>query len=762
MKIGPFKIRILLAMLLCLAVAAGGVSGAEFKVTAIDVRGAKRVPPDSIRQAMSTRVGQELDLEKIKEDIKAISRLGYFRDVLIDSEEEQGGFRLTVIVTEKPIIGSIVINGNRGVEQTALRDAITMKERSLFSEEKVKESADKLKEVAQNQGFIDASVESFVTEDQDGAMRIEFVLSEGEKLKIEKIVVSGNMYFSRKKILKAMDTNEKGLWSFITQSGVVKRDVLETDIMKIEALYQNEGFMDSKVFDPQFQRGKKGLILLLRVVEGKQYRMGNISFSGDHGIAEETLRKTVKLKSGDLFSREALVSDLLALTTMVNDDGYAQALVSPGMEKQSEYPLADVTYRIARGDKFLFGKVDISGNTKTYDRVIRRRLRVFEGQLYSATSLQESKEDLTRTAFFKDVKISTAPSSKPGEMDVNVEVQEAPTGTISGGAGFSTMDGLFGVVQLSENNLLGRGWRSTLSSQFGARRTMYMLDFNAPYVMDSEYSLITSVYKTVIEYNDFKKDSVGGRIGTGINLSRFVFANLMLSLDSTRILARGNSDPSELIRNEIRKGRQQTRGAIFSIARNTTDRPMDPSKGDVYSSSMQYAGGPFGGDSQFIKYILGYKAYYPVTDSTVFSMNFNWGHAVSTNGGWDRGEIPLYERFFLGGPYSIRGYRARTISPVDPKTNDDIGGNKYFVANFEYLFPLAPELGFKGVMFVDTGNTWAQGDWPFQHEKFWTGYGVGIRWFSPMGPMRFEYGWNVNRPPGEPSGVFEFTIGTAF
>ena len=762
MKIRPFDMRILLALLLIIVAAVGSVSSAEFNVTAIDVRGANRVPPDSIRQAMSTRVGQELDLEKIKEDIKAISRMGYFRDVLIDSEEERGGFRLTVIVTEKPVIRSIAITGSKGIEETALRDALTMKERSLFSEDKVKESSDKLKEVAQNQGFIDAKVESFVTEEQDGSMRIEFVVSEGEKLKIEKIEVSGNMYFSRKKILKAMETSEKGIFSFITQSGVVKRDVLENDIMKIEALYQNEGFMDSKVFDPRFERGKKGLVLSIRVVEGRQYRMGNISFSGDHGVAEETLRKTVKLKSGDLFSREKLVSDLLSLTTLVNDDGYAQALVSPGVEKQREYPLADVTYRIVRGDKFRFGKVDISGNTKTYDRVIRRRLRVFEGQLYSATSLQESKEDLTRTSYFKDVKILTAPSSKPGEMDVNVEVQEAPTGTLSGGAGYSTMDGVFGVVQLSEENLFGRGWRSSLSSQFGARRTMYMLDFNAPYVMDTDYSFIASLYKMEIEYNDFSKDSVGGRIGTGIDLSRYVYASLMFSLDSTRILARGGVDPSDLIRDEIRKGRQQTRSAILSVTRNTTDRVMDPSKGDVYSASLQYAGGPFGGDSQFIKYNLGYKAYYPVTESTVFSMNFNWGHAISTDGGWNQGEIPLYERYFLGGPYSIRGFRSRTISPVDPRTEDDIGGNKYFVTNFEYLFPLAPDLGFKGVVFLDSGNAWAQGDWPFQREKLWTGYGVGIRWFSPMGPMRFEYGWNVNRPPGEPAGVFEFTIGTAF
>ena len=759
-----FAARIMSAVLLLALVTYGSVSGEGFKVVVIDVQGANRVPADSIRQAMSTRVGQELDLEKIKEDIKAISRMGYFLDVFIDSEEERGGgFRLTVVVTEKPIVGSIAIVGSKEAEQSALREALTLKERSLFSEDKVKESADKLREVLQNQGFIDATVESSVTQRQDDSMRVEFVVSEGKKLKIEKVVVSGNMYFSKKKILKAMETSERGFFSFLTQSGVVKRDVLENDMMKIEALYQNAGFIDSKVFDPQFQRGKGGMVLLIRVVEGKQYRVGDISFAGDHGLAEDTLRKTIKLKNGDVFNREALVSDLLALTTLVNDDGYAQALVSPGVDKQKEYPVTDVTYRIDRGAKFRFGKVEISGNTKTYDRVVRRRLQVSEGQIYSATNLRISKENLSRTSYYKDVKIATAPSSgKSDEMDVSVEIQEAPTGTLSGGAGYSTMDGLFGVVQLSENNLFGRGWRSSLSSHFGTRRNMYMFDFTAPNVMDSDFSFLTSLYKTRIRYNNFEKDSLGGRVGTGIDLSRFVHASMMFAVDSTRILGREGRASSRLIMDEIAKGRQSTHSVIFNVVRNTTNRFIDPSQGNVYSASLQYAGGPFGGDSQFVKYILSYKSFHQATQSTVFSMNFNWGHAIPTDGSWSKGTIPLYERFFLGGPYSVRGFRSRTISPVDPATGDYIGGTKYFVANFEYQFPLAAELGFKGVFFIDTGNVWGRGKTPFKDEGLWTGYGLGIRWYSPMGPMRFEYGWNVNRPPGEPAGVFEFTVGTAF
>ena len=753
--------RIVPAILL-LALAAGTARTEGFKVIAIDVQGTRRASPEAVRQAMSTRVGEELDLAKIRADVKAISAMGYFRDVAIDSEEAPGGIRLTVVLTEKPILGTVSIEGNKEVDQAALREALTVKERSLLQEDKIKESAGKLREVCQNQGYYDATVESVVTEEKDGSIRVTFRVTEGERLKIEKIEVSGNLYFPRKKILKAMETDEEGLFSFISQSGVVKRDVLENDIRKIEAMYQNSGFLDSKVFDPQFRKGRKGLVLAIRVFEGRQYRVGEVRFSGESGVPEAAMRRTVKLKSGALYNREVLVGDLLALTTLVNDQGYAQALVSPGVEKRKDYPVADVTYRIDRGEKFRFGKVEVSGNTKTYDHVIRRRLEVSDGLTYSATKLKESKENLTRTSYFKDVKVTTAPSERKGEMDVKVEIQEAPTGTFSGGMGYSTMDGIFGVVQLSENNLLGRGWRATLASQFGSRRTNYTLDFTAPYFMDTDYSLLLNLYKSKIEYTQFEKDSSGGKIGTGVNLSRFVHASVLLGVDDTQIKAKDDERPSEVIRDEIEKGTQTTRSIFFNISRNTTNRFIDPSKGTVHTASIQYAGGPFGGDSQFLKYNLNAKSYFPVTDHTVFSMNFVWGHAISTDGGWNQGEVPLYERYFLGGPYSVRGFKARSISPVDPKTGDDIGGNKYLIGNFKYQIPLAPEAGFKGVLFVDAGNTWDQGKWPFKSQGLWVGYGIGIRWYSPMGPMRFEYGWNLDRPPGDPAGVFEFTIGTAF
>jgi outer membrane protein insertion porin family len=756
---GNFSIsRLVCLCAALLAIGAGTVAADGFRVVAVEVRGASRIAPDAVRKVMGTQPGQELDLSMVRQDVKAIYRMGYFRDVTFDTEEVPGGYRLTVIVAEKPIVGGVQVEGNKDVETTDLRAAVTVKERSLFQEEKVKESVNKLVEVCQNKGFIDASVEASVAEDSEGALRVTFRVAEGPKLKIERIVVTGNQFYPTKAIRKVMDTSEKGFFSFISDSGTFKKDVFETDVRKLEALYQNSGFLDSKIFEPVVGRGKKGLIVTIRIFEGRQYRVGEVRFSGESGIPEDTLRKTVKLSPGDLFNRETLLSDLLALTTLVNDQGYAQALVSPGVEKRKEYPVADVTYRFERGTKFRFGKVEISGNTKTMDRIVRHNLDVSDGRTYTATGLKTSKENLTRTSYFKDVKISTAPSAVPGEMDAKVEVQEGPTGTLSGGLGYSSLDKIFGVVQLSENNLFGRGWKASLSSQFGARRTTYSIDFRDPHFLDSDFSLLLSAYNTRVLYTDFERKATGGRAGLGYNFTRFINASLSLREDATRILQVGTA-ASQVLLDEFAKGLQHTRSLTFSLNRNTTDKFIDPSRGSVQSGSVEYAGGPLGGDSQFVKYFLNAKAYYPVTASTVFSWNALWAHVVPTVGG---GEIPIFERFFLGGPYSIRGFRSRELSPKDPNTGEAIGGNKELIGNIEYLFPLVSEISFKGVVFFDVGNTWEQGKWPWTGEQLRYAYGAGVRWYSPMGPLRFEWGWNLKPGPGESKRVMEFTIGTAF
>jgi outer membrane protein insertion porin family len=725
-------------------------------VAAVDVVGADRFGADGVRRVMSTRPGSAFSVDRLRDDVAAIWGTGYFDDVKVDASEGEGGLRLTVIVVEKPVISSVSFDGNKEIPTAELRTGAALPERNLFQEGRVAQARERILEAYRNKGFYDARVESSVEEEADGSRSVRFRITEGEKPKIRRIRFEGRRYFDEKALRKVIETSAAGIFSFVTDSGSYRKDVLDTDLKRIEALYQSEGFLDVKVADPVVVRGKEGLDVTVRIYEGIQYRVGKVDLRLPPEIGDAEGKGAVRLAAGGKASRETIVSDIVALTTLLNDRGYAQALVTPSVEKRRGYPLVDVTYRAEAGEKFHFGRVEVTGNTKTLDKVVRRELDFSDGALYGSTVQKESRENLQRTSYFKDVKITTAPGA-PGEVDVNVEVQEGPTGTLSGGLGFSSVDKIFGVVNVSENNLFGRGWKTTLNTQFSSRKTVFGLDFRDPHLFDTDYTLLANAYNSDTKYDDFRRKARGGKLGLGYNLTRFVNANLAVRYDVSRITDPGNSS-STYLKEEFEAGTRSTRSIIATLSRSTVDRVTDPSRGTVASGSAEWAGTPFGGDSHFAKYILSWKGYSPVTESTVLSANLLWGHVMSTEGG----RVPIYERFFLGGPYSVRGFRARSLSPEDPNTGERFGGNKEIVANLEYVFPLLPDLNFKGVLFFDAGNTWRQGEFPFRDEGLRLAAGMGLRWYSPMGPLRFEWGWNLDAKPGEPKRVAEFTIGTPF
>ncbi len=737
---------------------AGAVRSEGFKVVDIEVQGARRIRASDLLLNLKTRVGRDFDLKDVQDDVKTIWKMGFYTDVRFDSAEVAGGYRLTIIVSEKPPIARVQVDGNKEIDSTDLKGAITLKERDLYQEDKVRESVRKMNDLYHNKGYYDAVIDSSVTEEPDGSMKVGFRVREGEKVKIARIVIDGNLYLSSKEIRKTIETKEQGFFSFITDSGTFKQDVLQTDILRIEALYSTKGFLDSKVSDPVISRDADGLKVSIRIFEGRQYRVGDVTIGGESAVPAETMRKKVRLVKGEVFDREMLIQDLLDLSTMLKDKGYAEANVRPVVEKRKNYPLADVNYVVEQGTRFRFGRVEIAGNSKTMDRIVRRQLEAVDGKEYSDSALKESKENLVRTSFFKDVKITTSQSPVPDEKDVKVEVQEGPTGTLSGGLGFSSVDKLFGVVQVSENNLFGRGWKSSLNSQFGARKTVFSLDFRDPNIFDTDYSALFNAYNSKTRYTDFERKARGGKVGLGYNFSRLVSGSLSYRHDTSQV-TQINPVTSTILQEEFNKGTQQTHSLSLNVTRNSTDRFMDPTRGTTQSAVLEFAGGPLGGSSQFIKYFLTHKAYFPVTETSVLSGNLMWGHVISTESG---GRVPIFERFFLGGPYSVRGFKSRSISPADPNTGELYGGNKELVFNLEYVFPLMNDIGFKGVTFFDAGNTWRQGQWPGKDEGLRYAAGIGVRWYSPMGPLRFEWGWNLSPKPGESKKVAEFTIGTAF
>ncbi|RMG58068.1 MAG: outer membrane protein assembly factor BamA [Deltaproteobacteria bacterium] len=732
--------------------------GSPLLVHSVTFSGNRRVSSERLRKLVWTRKGVEFSLEKVREDVKKLFSTGYFRDVKVDVQYSEEGVDVTFLLEEKPVVLRVVVTGNDEVKTEEIEKVLTIKENDYFSSEKVKESEEKLRELYENNGFFDVKIRTKVIEREGNRREVRFSITEGEKRKIEKIVFRGNNYFTDDELKDRIQTSEKGFFSFITGSGTFKKDVFENDLKILEVLYLDNGFLDVKVEGPFFRKTEEGLILEVKVHEGIQYRVGDISLQGDGAGEAEKLREKFSLKKYMVFSREKMVRDILMMTRKLQDEGFADATVIPRYQRRRGEPVADITYIVEKGKKYRFGLVNVHGNTKTLDKVIRRNLEVEEGALYTATGLEESRKNLLRLGYFKDVKVTTSKGKEEDELDVNVEVEEAPTGSISGGFGFSSVDKFFGVVNLSENNLFGRGWKLNLNSQFGSRRVIFDLGFTDPAFLDSDFTLRLNAYNTDVEYDEFTRKAKGGRVGFSYPLSKYVSTGLSLRIDQVKIQDVQTDVENSVLLEEALKGAQITHSITWDITRDTRNSFINPTEGSRQSFSVEYAGGILGGESDFVKYFIEDRTYVPVLGSSTYGFRFLWGHTVSTVGG----RVPLFERFFLGGPYTIRGFEARSITPVDRNTGEEIGGNKELVVNNELIIPLYEEIGLKWVFFFDAGNTWRQGDYPRNLGDLRYGAGFGIRWYSPMGPLRFEWGFNLDPKEGEPKRVVEFTIGTSF
>ncbi|NIO17337.1 MAG: outer membrane protein assembly factor BamA [Deltaproteobacteria bacterium] len=756
MRAGKIFVAAISALSLVLTASLSPSQG--IRIREIQFKGNRKVQEKTLRNLIKSRVGAGLDHRVLQEDIKNIFQTGYFEDVKVDADFSDEGVLLSYILREKQVVFRVSIRGNKEISTDDIRGVVTVKEKDFFSDEKVKESEEKIAALYNNNGYFEVRVTTEIVEREGNRIEIDFDIVEGEKLKIAAVDFRGNNFFSDKELKKAIETKSKGFFSWLTGSGTFKKDVFDNDLIALEVKYLDSGFLDVKIEKPEISKTEKGIKLIIRVFEGIQYRVGEVEITGDLPETMKGLSRTLRTKTFKVFSREKMVKDILDISRKLQDIGYADATVKPNYVKQKKYPVVDIRYEVDKGKKYRFGIVNVKGNTKTLDKVVRRRLAIADGEMYSATGLEQSKANLMRVGYFKDVKVVTKKGAKEREVDVDVEVEEASTGTVSGGFGFSSLDKFFGVVQISENNLFGRGWRLGLNTQFGSRRVIFSLDFRDPNFLDSKWSLTLNGYNTSVEYSEFTRDAKGGRIGFGYPLSRDISTGLTFRVDQVRIEDVDTTITNSVLQQEAEKGAQKTHSVTWDLTRNTTDNFINPTRGMVQSLSVEYAGDPLGGESEFVKYFINQKYYRPVIGKTIYAFNAEWGHAVSTVGG----RVPLFERFFLGGPYSIRGFESRSITPIDENTGEEIGGNKEIVINNELIVPLYEEIGLKLILFFDAGNAFRQDDWPSSLSDLRYGAGFGLRWYSPMGPLRLEWGFNLDREDDEASRVVEFTIGTNF
>ncbi len=727
----------------------------KVRVSHLDVKGNRRIEKDAIMGVMQTREGETANPARLREDLKAIYKMGYFTDVKLDISDTPEGKVLTVLVKEKPAIKEIVTKGNHQVKRDKITEVMDLKPFSVASEFAIKESINKIQNLYRDKGFYEARVDYELVPVTPTEVNLVLHIDEGGKKSIKEINFEGNKSFKPKELRDVMEIKEKSFLfavNWITGAGKLDKDKLERDVEKLASFYYNHGYIKAKVGDPKIDVRGQYIYITFPIQEGPQYHVGTVNFQGDLLEDKKKLLQKIGTSRAKVYSREMLQTDLTTLSDLYADKGYANADINPLIKEDDQALKVDVTFDIHQGNKVYLERIEIAGNVRTRDKVIRRELRIYEGDLFSATNLKESIKNLRRLEYFEDVNFSTSPGSSPDHMNLKVTVKERPTGTFGVGAGYSTQDRIVGMVQISQNNLFGRGEQVKVEGMLGSISHRFRANFTEPYLFDRPLSLGIDAFNWERLYTEYTRKSTGGDLRLSHPLMwQYTRLFWMYRYEYVSLSDLGpNPDPLISAAAKI----HSTSATSLTFRRDSRDSLFAPTKGSDNSVSVEMAG--LGGAVAFLRYVAESGWYFPLRWGCVGLLHARVGYM----GALPWGDLPIYEKFYLGGIDSIRGFKYADISPRDPAfANERVGGDRFIQLNSEYRFPLLTKLGVMGTIFFDAGNVYGPGEvQPFLRPTT----GFGLRWFSPMGPLRVEWGYNLTRKSFERSNVWEFTMGSSF
>ena len=755
------------------------ISAKLFKLEKIvDVRivGNKRIEQDAIRRVIKTQVGDTLVAMNISDDLKAIYGMGYFDDVRVESEDVKGGKSIIFVVKEKPTIRHIYIKGlelyqgdnenkkeidkreknksNLVIEDDKILKSLDIKTGSILNIYKVQSNVKRIEDLYKEKNYHNVKVTYNIKELDNNQADLQFNVDEGKKSLVKKITFEGNQAYTDKQLKKVMKTTEKGFWSWLTSSGDMKTQDLKQDEELLTNFYHNNGFIDAKVGEPIVEYKGNWIYITVKIDEGSRFKVGKIKIAGDLIKPESDLMKVVKLNEQKFFSREVLRNDIMAIGDEYADAGYAYTDINPKLDENRKDMTVDVTYTITKNSPVYIEAINIAGNTKTRDKVIRRELEIYEQELFNGKKVKQSVRNLNRLDYFEDVKVNTAKGSAPDKMVLDINVKEKPTGTFSIGGGYSSIESMFAVGSVSQRNLFGRGEQLMLKAEIGGTTTRYNLTFTEPWLFDIPLSASANIYDQSVNYNSYYVNSFGANMNMGYPIYKYTRAYLSYGYDV--------SDMTNLqyyVSDYFRSmAGQHTTSSIMPVIRyDSRDKTFNPTEGSNNSVSAEYAGGPLGGDIGYTKYQLELGRYFPLFWHTVGFLHGKTGYIQEHSGEL----LPPWDRFYLGGINSLRGFTWDQLSPKD-SAGDSIGGDKYVQFNVEYIFPLIKDVGLMGVVFYDTGNLYDNNQ-NIDLSNLRKSAGFGIRWYSPLGPLRIEDGFILDPKTGEGTGGrWEFTMGQSF
>lgn len=716
-------------------------------ITAIKVKGNKAISEETVLSKIRTKVGDKYSQASLNDDLKKLYATQYFADISIDVEDYQDGVAVTFIVEEKPVIEDIVFKGNEAFKPQKLKSTMKSKPNEMLNLALLAQDIADIKDLYVKKGYplVEVTYAVDMNKETNRAI-ITVTVDEKTRVKVASVKIEGNKAIKTGDIRKLLAT--KPAWLF--NAGVFSEDVFQEDLEKIKALYDDIGYMDVQP-TPKLEYAKDGTILniTIEINEGKQYKVGELVLKGDLVYPEKAVRANLTMKKGKPFSNRTLRDDVFALRQYYYKYGYMNVIIDVDRNLNQATGDVDIIYSIDPKEVVYVGKIEIRGNLKTRDIVVRRELRIYPGEKFNGDKIRRSKERIYNLGFFENVSFDTEPTETPNIQNLVVNVKETKTGEFSFGGGWSSVDMLVGFVEVTQRNFdimnfptfTGGGQNLTIRAEIGMVRNDFNIGWTDPWIFGYPFLFGFDLYRTShVRTEDlgwpYDETRTGLDLRVGKEFTDILRGDAYYRLEDVKISNIVDNASQDL---QKESGSNWVSSVTGELTLDTRDNVFNPTKGWIVSGTLEDAGGIFLGDKNFVKGTASGSYYYTFFEKVVLELKGRMGLEKPYG---DSDSVPIYERFFAGGANTIRGYKERHVGPRDTEgSGDPIGGEAILIGNAELTFPLYEKL-LKGAVFFDIGNVWKKsGDFLTGGDKYKSGVGVGVRVKTPLGPVKVDYGF---------------------
>jgi len=762
-----FRSALIASVLAFLAAVAGIATPAAAQeagtIRQIVVDGYQRIEPETVRSYMSVAEGDAFDSVKVDKSLKSLFATGLFADVTIHRE----GDSLMVKVVENPIINRIAFEGNRRVKSEQLQTEVQLRARTVYTRTKVQNDVKRIQEIYRRSGRFAVTVEPKIIELEQNRVDLVFEIDEGAPTYVTRIDFIGNKHYSDSALRELLQTKEERWYRFMSSDDSYDPDRVNYDRELLRRFYMKNGYADFRVVSSvaELTPNRDRFFLTFTVEEGERYTMGDIQVkSAIPDLKAEDLTPVVTLQKDDWYNANEVENTVQALTDAVGNKGYAFVDVKPILNRHRDTHVIDVTFDIQEGPRVFVERIDIQGNVRTLDKVIRREFRLVEGDAFNSAKLRRSKERLKDLDFFEKIDVNNVPSeTAPDRTVIKVDLQEKSTGEVSFGVGWSSSVGALLQVGATEHNLLGKGQTLSINGQLAQKQTSITTGFTEPYFLDRHLiagaDLFSTTSSTTQSSSAYDSKSLGGDVRMGYYYNEYLRHDWRYTASVTEIT---NVDSTASIYVKQQEGTTTLSMITHGLTWDHRDSRVDPTRGYYVKFGNDLAGA--GGSEHFVRTSTSAAQYFPIWDETVLSLSGTAGIVT----GFQGDDVRINQRYYLGGD-TLRGFKDAGVSPRDKLTGDALGGMWDATASSEMTFPIGfpKELGVQGKLFTDLGTIGPTANGidktaVYQSQTLRMSVGTGIVWRSPMGPINVDLGFPVMRDSHDEDQIFRLNFGTRF